>query len=68
MLLPYHTLEYEHVKDCLNTNLMWNTLAKIYGGDTNVNRAKSESLRRKYDDMIMLESENIFPYCTRTML
>ena len=44
---------------------MWNTLAKIYEGDTNVNRAKFESLRGKFDDMRMLESENISQYCTR---
>ena len=57
--------KYEDVKDCLNANLMSSTLDKIYGGDTNVNRAKSKSLRGKFDDMRMLESENIFQYCTR---
>ena len=25
--------EYEDIKDFLNANLMWTTLAKIYGGD-----------------------------------
>ena len=35
---------YEDVKDFLNANLMWTTLAKIYGGDTNANKAKSKSL------------------------
>ena len=44
---------------------MWIKLAKIYGGDTNVNRAKFESLRDKFDDMRMLESENMSQYCTR---
>ena len=44
---------------------MWTKKAKIYGGDTNVNRAKFESLRGKFDDMRMLESENISQYCTR---
>ena len=57
--------KYEDVKDCLNANLMWNTLAKIYGGDTNVSRAKSKSLRGKFDDMRMLESETITQYCER---
>ena len=57
--------KYENVKDCLNANLMWTTLAKIYGGDTNVNRAMSECMRNKFDDMRMLESENISQYCTR---
>ena len=56
---------YEDVKYFLNANLMWTTLAKIYGGDKNVNRAKSKSLRGKFDDMRMLESENISQYCTR---
>ena len=45
---------------------MRTTLAKIYVGDTNFNRAKPESLRGKFDDMRMLESENISKYCTRT--
>ena len=40
-------------------------LTKIYGSDTNVNRAKAESLRGKFDDMRMLENENISQYCTR---
>ena len=44
---------------------MWDTLPTIYGGDTNVNKAKSESLRGKFDSMRMLESENISQYCTR---
>ena len=44
---------------------MWTNLAKIYGRDTNVNIAKSESLRGKFDDMRMLESKNIYQYCTR---
>ena len=44
---------------------MWDKLAKIYGGDTNVKRAKAESLRGKFDDMRMLESETIPQYCER---
>ena len=44
---------------------MWTTPAKIYGGDTNVNKAKSKILRGKFNDMRMLESENISQYCTR---
>ena len=41
------------------------TLAIVYGGDTNVNRAKAETLRCKFDDMKMLESETIAQYCER---
>ena len=44
---------------------MQDKLATIYGGDTNVNRAKAKSLRGKFDDMRMLENENISQYCTR---
>ena len=57
--------EYEDVNSCLNAHLMWDKLAKIYGGDTNINRAKARSLRGKFDCMRMLESENISQYCTR---
>ena len=58
-------LEYEDVKGYANAKLMWDKLATIYGGDINVNRAKFQSLRGKFDDMRMLESENISQYCTR---
>ena len=44
---------------------MWDTLAKIYGGDKNVKRSKVESLRGKFDDMRILESETIAQYCER---
>ena len=45
---------------------MWIKLAKIYGGDTNVNKSKSKSLRGKFDDMRMLESETISQYCIKS--
>ena len=57
--------EYEDVKNCLNTHLMWTELAKIHGGDTNFNKAKSKSLRGKFDDTRMLDSETISQYCVR---
>ena len=57
--------KYEDIKNCANAKLMWDKLATIYGGDTNVNRAKAKSLRGKFDDMRMLENENISQYCTR---
>lgn len=38
---------------------MWDKLALIHGGDTNVRRDKDEILRGKYDDMRMKEDENV---------
>ena len=40
-------------------------LHTIYGGDKNVQRAKSKSLRGKFDDMRMEEGENISQYVAR---
>ena len=51
--------KYEDIKNCGTAKLMWDTLATIYGGDTNVLRAKVESLRGKFDDMKMQEDETI---------
>ena len=44
---------------------MWNTLSTIYGGDDNIQRAKRESLRGKFDDMKMEEGENVDQYGAR---
>ena len=44
---------------------MWDALDTIYGGDKNVQRAKSKSLRGKFDDMKMEEGENIVQYVAR---
>ena len=44
---------------------MWDALSTIYGGDKNVQRAKSESLRGKFDNMRMEEGENIVKYVAR---
>ena len=44
---------------------MWDALHTIYGGDTNFLRAKSKSLRGKFDDMRMKEGQNIAQYCSR---
>ena len=44
---------------------MWDALTTIYGGDKNVQRAKSKSLRGKFDDMRMEEGENIAQYVAR---
>ena len=40
-------------------------MGTIYGGDINVNRAKAESLRGKFNDMKMLDSETISQYYVR---
>ena len=44
---------------------MWTTLSTIYGGDKNVQRAKIESLKGKFDDMKMEEGENVAQYGAR---
>ena len=54
--------KYEDIKNCATKKLMWDKLATIYGGDTNVNRAKVESLIGNFDDMRMLESETIYQF------
>lgn len=40
----------------------WEKLELIYGGDKHVQKAKEESLRGKFDDMRMMEGENITQY------
>ena len=44
---------------------MWDKWESIYEGDGNVQRAKSKSLRGKFDEMRIIEGENIVQYCTR---
>ena len=44
-------VEFDDIKDCETTKSMWDSLHTIYGGDKNVQRAKSKSLRSKFDDM-----------------
>ena len=61
-------LSYEKIDDikgCDTTKKIWDALHTIYGGDKNVQRAKSESLRGKFDDMRMEEGENIAQYVAR---
>ena len=57
--------KFDDIKDLDSIKKMWDTLANIYGGDTNVLRAKVESLRGKFDDMRMEEGENIDQYVAR---
>ena len=45
--------KYDDIKKYYTTKEMWDTLAHIYGGDTNVLRAKLKSLKGKFDDMRM---------------
>ena len=49
------------MEDCTTTNKIWENLAQIHGGDKNVLRAKAESLRGKFDGMIM-KGETIAQY------
>ena len=58
-------VEFDDIKGCKPTYKMWEILQTIYGGDKNVQRAKSESLRGKFDDMRMEEGANISQYVAR---
>ena len=44
---------------------MWDKLKTIYRGDDNLLRTKVENLRGKFDDMRMMEGENIIQYYIR---
>ena len=46
-------LKCKDIKMCDTTKLMWDTLATIYGVDTNVLRVKAKSLRGEFCDMKM---------------
>ena len=54
--------KFDDIKGLDSAKKIWDSLATIYGGDTNVLRAKAESLRGKFDDMRMEEGENIAQY------
>ena len=57
--------EFDEVKDCPTTFEMWEKLQKFYGGDKNVQRAKVNSLRGKFDQIKMKEGEIIVQYSER---
>lgn len=57
--------KFDDIKDLDSAKKMWDSLATIYGGDINVLRAKVESLRGKFDDMRMVEGNNIAQYVAR---
>lgn len=63
--LEFDDIKYCDIKYCDTTKKMWDAIQTIYGGDTNVLRAKSESLRGKFNDMRMQEGEKIVQYYTR---
>lgn len=49
--------EFNDIKGCNIAFKMWKALLDIYGGDLNVQRAKRESLRGKFDNMRMEEGK-----------
>ena len=57
--------EYDDIQGCDTAHKMWTTLSTIYGGDENIQRAKREGLRGKFDDMKMEEGENATQYGAR---
>ena len=58
-------VKFDDIKGCKSTHHMWEALSNIYGGDENVQRAKRESLKGKFDKMRMKEGENIAQYASR---
>ena len=49
--------EFDDIKGLDSAKKMWDALKEIYGGDKNVKRTKSKSLRGKFDEMKMEEGE-----------
>ena len=57
--------EFDDIKGLNSAKKMWDALKTIYRGDKNVQRAKYESLRGKFDDRKMEEGETVTQYVTR---
>ena len=57
--------KFDDIKGLDSEKKMWDALNIIYGRDKNVQRAKSKSIRGKFDDMKMEEGENIAQYVSR---
>ena len=57
--------EFDDIEGLHNAKKMWDALKTIYGGEKNVQRAKSKSLRGKFDEMKMEEGETIAQYVAR---
>ncbi|GLJ17030.1 hypothetical protein SUGI_0294650 [Cryptomeria japonica] len=58
-------LEYVDVHGLEATYDVWKKLEEIYSGDEHVKISKQETLRGKFDDMQMVEGENIQQYGQR---
>ena len=58
-------VKFDDSKGLDSAKKMWDALNTIYGGDKNLQGAKSESLRGKFDDMKMEEGENVALYVAR---
>lgn len=58
-------VEFNDIKDCVNSKEMWDMITLIYGGDQHVQKDKVDSLREKYDEMRMKDEENITQYSSR---
>ena len=57
--------EFDDIKGYNTTKKLWDALTTIYVGDNNVQSAKFGSLRGKFDDIGMVEGENITQYVVR---
>ena len=57
--------KFDDIKGLDSAKKMWDALKTIYGWEKKFQRAKSESLRGKFDEMKMEESENIAQYVAR---
>lgn len=57
--------EFDDIKGCNTALKMCKALSDIYGEDQNVQRAKRESLRGKFDDMKIEVGENVAQYGAR---
>ena len=58
-------VEFDDIKGCYTTNKLWDASQTIYGGEKNIQRAKSKSVRGKFDGLRMEEGENIAQYVAR---
>ena len=62
---PLSYTEFDDIKGLDSAKKMWDSLKTIYGGEKNVQRANSKSLRGKFDEMRMEEGENVAQYVAR---
>ena len=58
-------VEFDDIKGLNSAKKMWGALNTICGGDKNVQRAKLESLRGKFDEMRMEKGETVAQYVAR---